>query len=231
MLPLIRSRSAVLLGTVVLLALGLVALGSGSSPWEVSEEELQDLSAIATAEGITIAESIDGYGWRDDLSEVIHVMESVLPDDLSLSRKPSHNTAWISFKGEVPQAARDAIAVFSAEYPHVTVELRPNQGFSRKEKDAAIEAAHFAICNHPGTDTASTGFDHDTMSIRVEAKLSGPETISLDVLKSIAELDMKSTVRQDILSDLPVKVFQKETGMILDIDSEHRGGEERNSAN
>ena len=156
-MPLLRpTRTAVLLGLLVLLAAQAFMGTSSSATGAVSDAEREDMTTLAAHLGINLEEAIRGYSWRDDLSEVIAMIEELYPDDLSSSAKTSPTGAWISFAGEVPAGVRPMLKQFNDTYPHVSVELRADAGYSRKEKAEAIKAVHYTVLGHEkGLDAGS----------------------------------------------------------------------------
>ncbi len=226
LLPL-RFRNVVLFGLVSLL-LGLVFMGTSSSPL-VNNEELQDLGVIAAKEGISVDEAVRSYGWRNALSDVVWSIGEDYPDELSESRKPSGTSAWIGFAGAVPSAVQARIDAFTTQYPHVTVELRANMGFSKKERKEAVKAVHYAVYEHTGVADAGTRFDLGTKTIQVDAKLHDSQPASLIAdLKSLAETRLISATRPDILDAFSVSVASTDKTGTLDLDA-HRGGEQLNA--
>ena len=105
-------------------------------------------------------------------------------------------------------------------YPHVSVELRPNAGFSRRDKQAAMEAAHYAVYEHSGVVDAGTRVDLDTMAIEVDVKLAeGMETDSLiGELKSLADDRITSAVGGSTLDAFSVVIT--DTGYSSTLDSQ-----------
>ena len=223
-LPL-RFRDATLFGLVSLL-LGLVFMGTASSS-PANNEELQDLGVIADAEGISVDEAVRSYGWRNALSDVVWSIGEDYPDELSESRKPSGTSAWIGFAGAVPSGVQARIDAFMTQYPHVTVELKANMGFSKKERKAAVKTVHYAVYEHAGVEDAGTRFDLGTKTIQVNAKLHDSQHASLIAdLKSLAETRLVSATRPAILDAFSVSVASTDKTGTLDLDAEHRGGEQ-----
>ena len=223
-------RSAILL-SLMALVVGLVFIGSSSSEEidGVSPEELQDLSVLADQEGISIQDAIRGYGWRDDLSAVTQVIWETYPDDFAHSRKPSPNSAWLSFSGEVPQGAKDMISDFTDIYPHVTVDVIPNAGFTRNEKRAGMRAVHSAMLDHSDVKNVGARVNLDTMTIeaRVMLKDTAADAV-LEDLKSSGETRLISATRSDILNTFSVSVAEVDSLGTLDSGVQHREGEELN---
>ena len=209
---------------LVFLLLTLAFMATSSSL--ANDAEREDLAVIAAEEDISVDEAVLKYGWRNDLSNVVWDIGEAYPDDLSESRKPSGDTAWVGFAGEVPDGARDMIRAFTDAFPHVTVELRANMGFSKKERIEATELAHYAVYEHEGVEDAGTRFDLETKTIQVSAKLSDSNAPSLNSLKSLAEARLVSDIRSNILDVFSVSVDSNRNASKLDLASDHRGGEE-----
>ncbi len=220
-----RLGSGVLVG-LVLLVVGVFAIATDPTPTGVDQAELQDLAVLADQKEISIKDVVKGYGWRNDLSEVIWEISQTFPDDFADSRKPSTDRAWISFSGEVPQGARDMVNAFTDDHTGVTVDLVPNAGYTERELQTAVQTVHYAVMGHEDVVDAVTVFDLDTRTIDVEVALKDTEADSVvEDLESLAEAALVPATRADILDTFSVSV--ENTGAITKLDSsyQHWGGE------
>lgn len=224
MSPFRQFRHAIPAGLVALL-LALVLMGT-SSTTGADNYELQDMAVIAETEGISVQAAVDKYAWRDDISDINYQISLMFPNDFANSRKNEKGEAEIRFSGAVPQGARDMLADFMSANPNVVVNFIPNVGFTKAERDAAVEAVHYAVMGHSDVVTATTGFNINTMTIHTSALLvDSPPSGVLDDLKDLATSEMVDATRADILSTFSITVEEKHTAGILDAQSEHWGGE------
>ena len=150
------------------------------------------------------------------------MIEELYPDDLSSSAKTSPTGAWISFAGEVPAGVRPMLKQFNDTYPHVSVELRADAGYSRKEKAESIRAVHYTVLGHEKVLDAGSGLKKGTNILEVNVRLDESASDSiLDDLKTLAETQLKVATREDILDTFQVVI--RDTGYVSNMDLEHRG--------
>ena len=174
-----------------------------------SPAELNDLQFIANQYGITLDESIARYAWRDDFSRIVTAIEDDDPDSVVDAASTSGSTARIKFSGSVSGNARNAIDKFKSENPHVTVSLQTGKdpGFTKREADAAVIGAHFAVMAEDGVQDSVTYYDSDAIEIVVTVQMATPPSgEKLSSLEKAAERGAAEATRPDITDSLAISL-------------------------
>ena len=171
--------------------------------------ELNDLQFIANQKGITLEESIAGYAWGDDFSRIVTAIEDDDPDSVVRAGKTGGSTAWIKFSGSISGSAQDAIDKFKSENPHVEISLQAGRdpGFTRREADAAVIGAHFAVMEEYGVQDAVTYFDSDANEIVVTVQMATPPSDEKQTsLEEAAERGATEATKPDITDRLAISL-------------------------
>ena len=164
---------------------------------------------IANQYGITLDESIARYAWRDDLSRIVTAIEEEHPDSVVDAGKTGESSAWITFSGPIPGNARNAIDKFKSEHPHVTVSLQTGKdpGFTKREADAAVIGAHFAVMAEDGVQDSVTYYDSNAIEIVVTVQMATPPSgEKLSSLEKAAERGAAEATRPDITDSLAISL-------------------------
>ena len=171
--------------------------------------ELDDLQFIANQDGITLDESIARHAWRGDFSRMVTAIEDEDPDSVVDAASTSGSSAWIKFSGSISGNARDAIDKFKSENPHVEISLQAGRdpGFTKREADAAVVGAHFAVTAEDGVQDSVTYYDSDAIEIVVTVQMATPPSgEKLSSLEKAAERGAADATRPDITDSLAISL-------------------------
>lgn len=124
--------------------------------------ELEDLGELAKSFGISLDEAVLEYGWRDNLSMVVHTIREEFPEAFSGSGMTEDGDIWIGYSSDIPRRASSALAEFQRAFPHVSVEQRSGLGFTEAEMLDAMARAHFSVYRTAGVKDAVTDFSYET---------------------------------------------------------------------
>ena len=174
-----------------------------------SPAELRDLQVIANQYGITLEESISRYAWRDDFSRMTTAIEDEDPDSVVDAGKTGESSARINFSGSISGKARNAIDNFQSENPHVTVSLQTGKdpGFTKREADAAVIGAHFAVMEEDDVQDSVTYYNSDAIEIVVTVQMATPPSgEKLSSLEKAAERGAAEATRPDITDSLTISL-------------------------
>lgn len=159
---------------------------------DLTSAELEDLAVAAKEFGLSIEEAIDQYGWRDNFSLMAATVAINFPDDFARSEIVDGRLAWVAFAGEQPASSAALIERFQSAFPHVTVEVRTNAGFSATELNEAVMAVHERVMSRPDVVDAVTEYwsPDETIQVTVagdpsEQVTSGGLTADLEALDSL----------------------------------------------
>ena len=133
-----------------------------------SEAELEDIAVAAEEFGLSMAEAVGQYGWRDNFSLLAGEVAGDFPDDFARAEIANGNTAWIAFAGSQPQETRQLVEQFRSTFPHVTVQVRPNVGYTATELNDAVVAIHKATMARPEIVDAVTEYLASDNAISVQ---------------------------------------------------------------
>ena len=174
-----------------------------------SPAEVNDLQFIANQDGITLDESIMRFAWRDDFSRMVTAIEDDDPDSVVDAASTSGSSARIKFSGSISGNARNAIDKFQSENPHVTVSLQTGKdpGFTKREADAAVIGAHFAVMAEDGVQDSVTYYDSNAIEIVVTVQMATPPSgEKLSSLVKAAERAAAEATRPDITDSLAISL-------------------------
>ena len=76
--------------------------------------------------------------------------------------------------------------------PSVEIRVREDLEYDEQDMIAALEAAHFAIFDHPSVIDASSSFDHNSRSVQVEASLG------LGIRSVVSAVDLESLANNSL---------------------------------
>lgn len=111
-------------------------------------------------------EAIARYGWQESFAGVVKQLRDSFSDQYAGSAITNGGrSAWIAFKGEVPQTAVDLVATLP-----VTVRLIGGKGFSEAEIKQTLEQAYHAIHGDGDVADAVGWYDTETGVITIETK-------------------------------------------------------------
>ena len=176
-----------------------------------SPAELRDLQAIANQYGIALDEAIARYAWRDDFSRMTTAIEDEEPDSVVDAGKAGSMTAenHIKFSGSISGTARNGIDNFQSENPHVEISLQASRdpGFTKREADAAVIGAHFAVMEEDDVQDAVTYYDNDAIEIVVTVRMATPPSgEKLSSLEKAADRGAAEATRPDITDSLAISL-------------------------
>lgn len=224
-------------GAVIIATISVAhATGSGNLPDVAAPTigsvpnaaELEDLQFIADKEGISLQTAIARYGWHDNFSIAVAQISEAVPDAFTGAESVDASTAWVAFSADAPQAALSIVNTFKSIHSGVSVQVRPDKGFTEVELRKAIEAAHYAVYGSSEVRDAVTTFDFATGEIEsvvvLESAASGS---AIESLKAVARTNITNATRADILNSISATVVRSENDVlsVLESDTEHLGGE------
>lgn len=189
-----------------------------------SKEELEDIAVAAEESGWTMDEAIKQIGWRDNFSYLAHKIRLTFVDDFAKAEMVDGDTAWIAFDEAPPEEVKGLLDVFLKTFPHVSVNVRPDAGYTAVELNEAVMAVHGKAMAHPEVEQAVTEFltSENTILVTASTRELGPSLAEQDLRR---ELDLPEVSRIAKSVELRVKVEQ---GVVLSNDESwtyHRGGE------
>ena len=185
---------------------------------------MSQMETIASQRGMSVEEAAYRYGWQNDFSMMVDRIREASPNSVTTSEIAGDRQGLVSFAGAVPPTAEGEVTTFQSLHVGVAVELRPNQGYSERDLDQAMEAVHYGLLNQPEVENAITSFSSGTITSRVLLSDGAPPGI-LDKLRVIAT--EKLTQSEAKLSDyvsVQVGVMKPEDAGGLENDSAHLGG-------
>lgn len=164
------------LGMSIVIAFALSITGTQPTPTDgngnpLNEATLQDMKAIAGAEGISYQTAVDSYGWHNGFASAVSDIRADATGGFSAGGISGNHAVWIAFSGAVPSGASGHIQRFQDRYPNITVEFITGAGFSEAQSRAALIAAHYAVLNSPSVAGASSSFDFQTRRIDITANV------------------------------------------------------------
>jgi hypothetical protein len=177
-------RTVQVAATLVALVLGCVGSapgGAGAAELTVdaadllTPDELTDLRLMAEEDGIPLQEAIDAYGWQNSFALLATAVEERWPDEFAGARivDAAGQRAAISFRGAVPQGAREMIAGFGG----ARVDLAEERGFSTRQLDERLQAVHRAVTARDDLVRAAVStYDDRTGAISVAVTPVDPAT-------------------------------------------------------
>lgn len=148
----------------------------------ITAAELEDLKFISGQAGEDLGTTIARVGWQADFSSLVHDLGAKYPDDLAGAAVGDGGVPWIAFRAKVPDEAAKMIANFeSAELSQYaflkpdgskyTVDVRTERGFSEKQLDERMMAAHYKVMAAKGVvETAFSSYDTETGTIEVRVR-------------------------------------------------------------
>ncbi|WP_411079707.1 S1 family peptidase [Streptomyces sp. cmx-18-6] len=170
--------------------------------------ELEDIASMATAEGITIEEGINKYGWQEEFVKVSDELERRYPDTFSGAEKLDAS-AWFAFKG-APTAS--ALTLMS-ELP-VPVEV-VNRDFAESELSEA--ATVWAAAREAKGEEFASAYDIRRGVIVAELAVGQSDGRSGSAAKSTQSVKIGGRV-------FPVEVNHTNSLVSIDQDNYIRGG-------
>ena len=191
----------------------------------ISDAEMRDLETVAEQSGASLDEVIERYAWNDNFALAVDQLRKAAPADFAGSAIVDARHAWIAFKGDQPEAMRTLATTFDSVPGNVIVDIQTNVGFSEREIDAAVAAAHFAALNSPGVGDATTSFDYDTRQITTTV-IPSTKGANLDAaaLDSVASRAAREAVADGDLGGVAIKIRVTDSATLGAADS-HYGGE------
>lgn len=225
-----RWRSSAFSWLLVLSTLATSSVGANSDRRPeipaVADSALEDYVFIATEMGISPEEAIDRFAWQDDFALSVDTIRNEFPDAFARAEITGSRQAGVVFRDEAPSGALDIIDAFRRQHD-VSVDVVAALGFNEVELGKAIEAAHFAVFEHPDVREAVTDFDFDLRRIvsTVVLELDADDSILGD-LRSLAVRRVGAAFKSG-LSTITVSVARSEQESIsVDYsNTEHLGGE------
>ena len=159
--------------------------------------EMQDLAFIAERDGISLEEAVATRGWRRGFSQLAQEIAVWNRKSFAGAAMERDGSIWIAFKGEVPTEVISLVERFEREVleplaPSARIDLVPNRGFSERELNARVIAAHRAVYNQsPLVSEVSTEADPRTGEILMVVRSVGPDVAQ-------TEADVRSRVADDV---------------------------------
>ena len=202
------------LGMSIVIAFALSMTGTQPTPMDgkgnpLNEATLQDMKAIADAEGISYQAAVDSYGWHNDFALTVSDIRAAAPEGFSAGGISGDNTAWIAFSGAMTAGVSGHVKRFQDKYPNITVEFITDVGFSEAQSKAALRSAHYAVFNSSSVTDASSSFDFQTRRIVITANLgtdSPPDSL-IPSLRQDAEDAVTETAGPEMLDLIGVEVM------------------------
>ena len=222
-----------ILGMAILIALVLSMTGTQPSPVDrdgnaLNDAMLNDINAIAKAEGISNQAAVDNYAWHNDFALMVSDVRASSPGGFTAGGISGDSAAWVAFAGAVPQEASGHIGRFRGQYPSVNVETISDAGFTEAESSAALQAAHYAVMNSPDVTDAGSSFDFQSRKIDITANVGtdSPPGSLVPGLRKSAETAVTNATKPDMLDYISVSVVGSDspTGG-TDSNDKHWGGE------
>ena len=179
--------------------------------------EMRDLATVAEANGISLEEAVATRGWRRGFSQLVQQIASGNPESFAGAAIEQNGSTWIAFKGAIPAGVDTLVEQFEREVLEprawsTRIDLVPNRGFSERELNDRVIAAHQAVYDRsPLVSDVSTEADPRTGEIQV-------------VVRSVGQ-DLARTAA-DVKSRLPADVSVRVTSSALGgDDATHKGGQ------
>ncbi|HSF27317.1 MAG TPA: hypothetical protein VLC50_07355 [Actinomycetes bacterium] len=173
----------------------------------ISAAEMRDLQTVAEQSGTPLGEVIERYAWNDSFALAVDQLREAAPEHFAGAAIVDAHHAWIAFKGAQPPVMRTLAATFERISGDVVVAIRADVGFSEREVDAAVAAAHFAVLTSAGVGDATTSFDFDTRQI-IATVTPSMTSVILDAgaLKDVASRAVHEVVADGELSRVAITV-------------------------
>lgn len=194
----------------------------------ISDAELEDLKAVASQKGMSLQAAIDRYAWNDNFALAVSTVREASPETFTGAEIVDGGTAWLAFSAGATEAALDTIDTFTSSQRSVTVEVRPDVGFTEVELEKAIATAHYAVFDAANVRDASTSFDFETRQITTVVALDSDVADSvLDDLRAGATKSLIDSGLGRVLDSIAVLVVRSNLPELggTDSNTEHMGGE------
>lgn len=194
----------------------------------ISEAELEDLQAIADQSGISLQAAIDRYGWNNDFALMVSNVRDDHPGAFTGAEIIDAENAWVAFASSAPPEAIGLIDDFSEYYPSVSVEVRPEAGFTEVELEEAVQAVHYSIFGDADVSSATTLFDFETQTLESVAVLPGDRASeALEALHATAIDSLVADGQANIVDHIEVSLTRSDSPVLGgdDDSSQHIGGE------
>lgn len=194
----------------------------------ISEAELEDLKAVAGQQGMSLQAAIDRYAWNDNFALAVATVREASPEAFTGAEIVDGGGAWVAFAAGAPESAIEIIDAFKKSHATVTVEVRPDFGFTEVELEKAIATVHYAVLDTVEVRDATTSFDFDTRQITTVVALeSGVADSAVDGLRAGATDKLIDSGLGGILDGITVTVVRSNLPTLggFDSNTEHMGGE------
>lgn len=194
----------------------------------LSDAELQDLRLMAEQHDLSLEAAIERYGWNNDFAKAVTRARDVSPEAFAGAEIVDGQRAWVSFTGDAPGGALDAVRDFAAEHPDVFVDVRSSERFSEADLEQAVSSAHYAVMDAEGVASATTSFDSSTSVIAVLVAVDRTDREGqLEQLQAVAVEAIAKAGVAHVLDTVDVSIAVSEEPVLggSDSNTEHIGGE------
>jgi hypothetical protein len=194
----------------------------------ISEAEFEDLKFLASQQGMTLEAAIDRYAWSDNFALAVATIREAAPEAFTGAQIVDGEGAWVAFAASAPDEAERIVEAFEKAHAAVTVEFRPDFGFTEVDLEIAIEAVHYAVFEAANVRDVTTSFDFDTRQITTVVAVEGGMTdAALDELRAAATDGLVDAGLGRILDSIAVTIVQSNLPALggSDDNNAHIGGE------
>lgn len=134
---------------------------------EPTPPELEDLTTIATSEGLPLDEAVARYGWQQAFSAAVERVSAAYPHRFAGSAMTTDGAldavgGELRFTGAVPRDLGEVVGAVPAAISVFGGQLRSREGIER-----AVERAHHAAVGAAAGDSVSSEFDEATDEVVV----------------------------------------------------------------
>lgn len=185
----------------------------------ISAAEMSDLQRLAEQSGAPLDEVIARYAWNDNFTLAVDRLRKAAPADYAGAAIVDARHAWVAFRGEQPEAMRALASTFDDIPMDVVIEIRTNVGFTERDMETVIEAAHSAVQKSPGVGDAVTSFDVDArqLTTTVTPSKAGAE-LDVAALRTLARRAAEKVMPEDALDAISITVVASDAQSLAEED-------------
>jgi hypothetical protein len=151
------------------------AAADGPLPAETSygvdEYEVEDMTRVASQEGLSVADAVDRYAWEDDFADATSQVAEAFPDQFAIAaiEDSATPTATVQFKGDVPSGAESYFSNVDA-----AVALQPGAVYSAIEANDLVASVADSLTTEVSSEASFT-VEYDEAANQIDAVVNDPE--------------------------------------------------------
>lgn len=111
---------------------------------------------MAEQDGVTVADAIESFAWREPFSELVNEIRAAHPDSFAgpgVTPGPD-GSPWVAFEAAAPSSAVTLLAGFTK-----AVTVFEGRGFTAAELANLVTEIHYRIYGSPFAAEVSSGYD------------------------------------------------------------------------